>query len=391
MVKRLGLERVRSEIDKCFRCGYCRETPRPLSGAYLMCPVREELKFEQYDARGRNLIARALVEGKLDYTQKLIESVYTCCTCGLCTELCPMFQGAKVDTPKIIRAWREEIVEKGLGPPDILREVNHTTERNYNPFGKAANERRRWANGIEIARKADVLYFVGCYASYKQPEIARSAANILTKSNVKFTVLKDEKCCGLPQMWNGEAKLGEKFVSSNVAAIRETGAKKVVATCPGCYMALRSDYPEITGNALDFEVYHMSEFLADLVDKGGLEFKKINKRVTYHDPCHLGRYSKIYEQPRKVIEAIPGIEFAEMKRNRADSACCGSGIVVAPTFPKLSLSIADKRIEEAKDTNAEIIVTTCPSCVTQLKLAARRMRSSIEVVDLVDLVVRALK
>jgi heterodisulfide reductase subunit D len=387
----LGLEKARSEIYECFRCGYCRETVRPLTGAYLACPVREELKFEQYDARGRALIARALLEGKLDYTQKLVESVYTCCACGLCTELCAMFEGAKVDTPKIIRAWREEIVEKGLGPPDILREVNYSTETNHNPFGKAANERRRWLNGIEIARKADVLYFVGCYASYKQPEIARSASNILGKSKVNFTVLEDEKCCGLPQMWNGEAKLGEKLVSSNVAAIKETGAKKVVATCPGCYMALKSDYPEITGKALDFEVYHMSEFLADLVDRGALEFKRVDKRVTYHDPCHLGRYSKIYDQPRKVIEAIPGIELREMKRNRADSACCGSGIVVAPTFPKLSLSIGEKRILEAKETGAETIVTTCPSCVTQLKLAARRTRAQIEVVDLVDLVGKAMK
>jgi heterodisulfide reductase subunit D len=387
----MGLEKVRSEIYECYRCGHCSETMRPLSGAYLRCPVREELKFEQYDARGRNQIARALVEGKLDYTQKLVESVYTCCACGLCTELCAMFEGAKVDTPKIIRAWREEIVEKGLGPPNVLREVNYSTEKNYNPFGKAANERLRWSKGIQIARKADVLYFVGCYASYKQPKIAISASNILNKSNVNFTVLEDEKCCGLPQMWNGEAKLGEKFVSSNVAAIRETGAKKVVATCPGCYVALKSDYPEITGNALDFEVYHMSEFLAELVGKGALEFKKLNQRVTYHDPCHLGRYSKIYEQPRKVIEAIPGVELVEMKRNRADAQCCGSGIVVAPTFSKLSLSIAEKRIEEAKETDAKAIVTACPTCVTQLKLAVKRTRSDIEVVDLVDFAARALK
>lgn len=387
----MGLEKVKSDIYRCFRCGHCRERLSPLTGMSSICPVREELKFDHYDARGRVLIARALVEGKLDYSDKLVESVYTCCACGLCREVCAMFEGRKVDTPRIIRAWREEIVEKGLGPPDRLKEINHNTEKNYNPFGKDAAERLRWSTGNEIARKADVLYFAGCYASYRQPEIARSASNVLSKSNVKFTVLEDEKCCGLPQMWNGEAKLGEKLISSNVEAIKETGATKVVATCPGCYMALKSDYPEITGNKLDFEVYHMSEFLADLVDKGALEFKKIDKRVTYHDPCHLGRYSKIYEQPRKVIEAIPGIELFEMKRNRADASCCGFGIVVTPTFPKLSLGIAEKRIMEAKETGAQTIVTACPSCITQLSLAARRSRANIEVVDLVDLVGKALK
>jgi heterodisulfide reductase subunit D len=387
----LGLEKVRSEIYECYRCGHCSETMRPLTGAHLTCPVRDELKFEQYDARGRNLIARALVEGKLDYTEKLVESVYTCCACGLCTELCAMFEGAKVDTPRIIRAWREEIVEKGLGPPDRLREVNYSTERNYNPFGKAATERLGWAKGIDIARKADVLYFVGCYGSFKQPEIARSASNIFSKSNVKFTVLEDEKCCGLPQMWNGNTKLAEKLVSRNIASIKEKGASQVVATCPGCYMALKSDYHEIIGSSLDFEVYHISEFLANLVDKGTLDFKRLHRRVTYHDPCHLGRYSKIYEQPRKVIEAIPGVELYEMKRNRADAACCGAGIVVAPTFPKLSLSIAEKRIIEAKETGAETLLTNCPSCVAQLKLAAKRTRTKIDVVDLVDFVGSNLK
>jgi len=385
----MGLEEVESDIYRCIRCGYCRETARPPMGKFLVCPVREELRFEHYDARGRTLVARALVEGRLNYTDRLVESVYTCCACGLCKEACSMIGG--VDIPRIIRAWREEIVDKGLGPPARLKEINYNTEKNHNPFGKDAAARLQWSKGFEIPRKGDVLYFAGCYASYKETKIARSACIVLNKSNVKFAVLEDEKCCGLPQMWNGEAKLGEKLVSSNVEAIKETGAKRVVATCPGCYMALKSDYPEITGNNLDFEVYHMSEFLADLVDKGELEFKKLDKRVTYHDPCHLGRYCKIYEEPRKVIEAIPGIELVEMKRNRADAWCCGSGIVLTPTFPKLSLGIAEKRIEEAKETGAEVIVTACASCVTQLNLAVRRTRTDIEVVDLVDLIARVLK
>jgi heterodisulfide reductase subunit D len=356
-----------------------------------VCPVREELVFEQYDARGRALIAKALLEGKLDYTEKLVESVYTCCTCGLCREMCPLVDSGKVDTPRIIRAWREEIVEKGIGPPDRLKDINRNAEKYYNPFGIDAAEKPRWSTGSGNPEKSNLLYFVGCYASYKKPEIARAASNVFKKSNVTFTVLKEEKCCGLPQMWNGEAKLGEKLVSSNVAAIAETGVKKVVATCPGCYMALKFDYPEITGKELEFQVYHMSEYLADLVDKGRLDFKRLNKKVTYHDPCHLGRYSKIYEQPRKVIEAVPGVELVEMKRNRADAWCCGSGIVVAPAFPNLSLSIADKRIKEAKETGAEILATACPTCVTQLSLASRRARANIEVVDLVDLIGRTLK
>jgi len=390
-VREMGLAKVKSDIYRCVKCGHCREVVSPLTNAHLVCPVREELRFEHYDARGRAQVAKALLEGKLNYTDKLVESVYTCCACGLCKEICPISEAGKVDTPRIIRAWREEIVEKNIGPPDRLKDVNHNTEKHYNPFGTDAAERLRWSTGSEIPKNGNVLYFVGCYASYKKPEIARAASNVFKKSNIKFTVLKDEKCCGLPQMWNGETRLGEKLISSNVAAIQETGVEKVVTTCPGCYMALKSDYPEITGNDLDFEVYHMSEFLADLVDKRTLDFKRLTKKVTYHDPCHLGRYSQIYEQPRKVIEAIPGVELVEMKRNRAEAGCCGSGIVVGPTFPNLSLSIADKRIKEAKEIGAEILATACPSCVTQLSLASRRTRANIEVVDIVDLVGRILK
>jgi Fe-S oxidoreductase len=387
----MGLESVREDIYRCYRCGYCRETISPAKSTYSICPVREELRSDHYDARGRVLVAKGLIEGKLEYTDRLVESVYTCTACAQCSAICPMFEGAKVDTPRIIRAWREEIVEKGLGPPDRLREVNYNTEKTYNPYGKNPSERLKWSAGLNIPRKADVLYFAGCTASYRQPEIAKSAAKILTRGNVGFTVLQEEKCCGLPQMWNGEAKLGEKLVSSNVTAISETGAKKVVATCPGCYMALKSDYPEITGNDLGFEIYHMSEFLAELVNKGSLEFRGMNIKVTYHDPCHLGRYSKVYDEPRKVIEAIPGMELLEMKRNRENALCCGSGIVVTPTFPKLSLNITERRIMEAKETGAEMIVTTCPSCISQLSLAARRTKANIEVVDLADLVARVLK
>jgi heterodisulfide reductase subunit D len=301
-----------------------------------------------------------------------------------------MLDWAKVDMPRIVRAWREEIVSKGLGPPQRLREVNLYTEKYHNPFGREKAARLTWASGIRLQKKGDVIYFAGCYASYSKPEIARSTASILSRAQVNFAVLEDEKCCGIPQMWNGETKLANELASSNVAAIMEAGAKKVVTTCPGCYMALKRDYPEITGKA-DFEVFHITEFLDDLVEKRIVEYKKLDKTVTYHDPCHLGRYSGIYEQPRKIIESIPGIELVEMKRNKANAWCCGSGIVVAPAFPKLSLSIAERRIREAEETGADILATACPSCVTQLHLAARRSRSKIEVVDLVQLTARALK
>ena len=381
----MSLKKAKEDIYRCFRCGYCREMIRGLTNTYLVCPSREYFRWEEYDARGRVLVARALIEGDLEYTDKLIESVYTCCACGLCTEVCPMLDFAKVDMPKIIRAWREEIVAKGLGPLPRLKEVNEAIEKDYNPLGQSKAERLNWAQGMSIPRTGDTLYFAGCYAAYRRPEIARATVNILNKNGVELSVLNEEKCCGVPPFWNGRPDLGRSLATSNVQAIKESGAKEMVTTCPGCYMTFKEDYPEYVGS-LDFEVMHITQYLQKLIDNNQLQFNRLEKTVTYHDPCHLGRFSKIYEPPRKIIESIPGINFVEMLRNKENAWCCGAGIVVAPAFPDLSFHTAEARIKEALDTGSDMLVTACPNCVTQLRIAAKRAKADIEVIDLINLV-----
>jgi len=385
----MGLEKVKNEIYRCFRCGYCREMIRDLTNTYLVCPIREELRFEHYDCRGRIAIAKAILEGNLEYSDKLVELVYMDLGCGLCKEVCPMFDWAKVDFPRVIKAWRQEIVEKGLGPLPVLKEINELTEKYGNPFGKSKDEMIRWRKGNPIPTKGETLYFAGCYASYRQPEIAKSTVNLLTKIGTPFAMMNDEQCCGTPQIWNGQTDLAGKLAINNVKAIQEAGAKKVLTTCPGCYLAFKQDYPEYV--KINFEVQHITEFLEELVDKKSIEFNELNKTVTYHDPCHLGRFARIFEQPRKIIENIPGVKFIEMLRNKENAWCCGSGVVVAPAFPELSFEIAEKRIKEAMDTGAEILVTACPSCVTQLDIAAKKSKAKIEVIDIVELVERQIK
>ncbi len=384
----MGLETVKDDIYRCFRCGYCREMVRYQTNTYKVCPIREELRFEHYDCRGRILIAKAILEGNLDYNDKLVETVYTDLGCGLCKEVCPMFDWAKVDLPRVIKAWREEIVQKGLGPPQVLKEINEYTRKCGNPFGKSQNEMTKWRARSVIPTKGEVLYFAGCYSSYRQPKIAKSTINVLTKTETDFAIMNEERCCGTPQIWNGQTDLATELAMKNVKAIEETGARKVLTTCPGCYMAFKDDYPRFVN--VNFEPYHMTQFLADLVDQRAIEFMSLKKTVTYHDPCHLGRFARIFEQPRKVIENIPGVKFVEMLRNKENAWCCGSGVVVAPTFPDLSLRIAEKRVQEAVETGAEILVTACPSCVTQLDIAAKRSKAKLEVLDLVELAERQL-
>jgi len=376
----MGLADVKDDIYRCFRCGYCREMIRYKTNTYKVCPIREELRFEHYDCRGRILIAKAILEGNL---------VYTDLGCGLCKEVCPMFDWAKVDLPRVIKAWREDIVKKGLGPPQVLKEINEETRKHGNVFGKSQNDMTKWRAGLGIPTKGEVLYFAGCYSTYRQPKIAKSAASLLKGIGTDFAIMNEETCCATPQIWNGQTDLAAELAQKNVKAIRETGAKKVLTTCPGCYMAFKDDYPRYV--TVDFEPVHITQFLADLVDKGTLGLKPLKKTVTYHDPCHLGRFARVFEEPRKVIENVPGVKLVEMLRNRENAWCCGSGVVVGPAFPDLSFAIAGTRIQEAVATGAETLVTSCPSCVTQLDLAAKKSRAKIEVIDLVEFLERQMK
>jgi heterodisulfide reductase subunit D len=173
-----------------------------------------------------------------------------------------------------------------------------------------------------------------------------------------------------------------------VSAIKASGAKLVITSCPGCYSTLKSEYPQIVED-IPFEVKHISEIIAELIDENKISFKlKINEKVTYHDPCHLGRYEGVYEEPRKILYAIKGIEFVEMLRNKQNAFCCGGGTDLPLINPKLSLSIAKLRVNEAREAWAEAIVTSCPQCVKTLSLAAKT--AQIKIFNLPILVVNAM-
>jgi len=382
-----NLEKIKDEVYSCFHCGFCREQVDHEKGTYKICSVREIYGFDSYSARGRNSIALALLEGRLKYSPKLVKQIYTCLLCRNCNEHCTWLN-LHIDTPEIVKAMREDIVDSGL-ELDSLKKIDLNVEKNHNVFGKSSSEVIKWAKDLNLPKNGEVLYWSGCYDSAIYPETSKSTVAILKMVDINPAYLAEEEwCCGAAQFANGNKSLAKKMIEHNIETIKASGAKKVITSCAGCYHFFKSEYPKVVGQ-LPFEVVHISEFVAKLLKKEKIKFKTgIDKKVTYHDPCHLGRYEGIYDSPRMSLEAIPKLELVEMLRNRENAWCCGGG--GGPTqvaFPKLTSEIASERIDEAKNTEASSIITTCPFCKYVLSSAAK---GQMEVYDFPEIISEAM-
>jgi len=343
-------------INQCVRCGSCR----------TFCPVLEESGWESANARGRIMILKGLTCG-LSPDSKVLESLNTCTTCGICTENCP----AGINPPQMIESARRELVSMGV----MTRQQEDLSRIIYasgNTFGET-RDRLSWfsSDRSSTPKSADYVYFVGCMNSYRYPETAARTYSLLHR--IKATLLPREVCCGSPLMRIGYD--ASRFVDENCRQISEIGASTVITGCAGCYTTLKNSYPK------DFRVLSVPEFLAEHISE--LDLKKLDLTVTYHDPCHLGRHNRIFEQPRQVIEAICSLK--EMKTNREAARCCGGGGGVRAGYRDLSLQMARRRLEDASD-EVDYIVTSCPLCIRNLSDAGAGER----VIDLVDLVTMAL-
>jgi len=275
-----------------------------------------------------------------------------------------------LDPPKIWQAMRQDIVNAGLGPPKKLKEIDSRVKERHNVFGGKPELRDRWAEGMNLPTEGDVLYFAGCYASYQQPEIARSTVAILREAGINIAYLAGEEwCCGVVQFHDGSISLAEDVARHNIEVIRASGAETVVTACAECYKSFKMDYSEIW-DELGFEVVHISEMISTLINEGKITFKSSlpENKVTFHDPCRLGRYCGIYDSPRNIIKSIPEIELLEMLRHREYAWCCGGGADLVPSMDtQLAVEIAAGRIEEAKETGAQAIIISCPRCAKTLR------------------------
>jgi Fe-S oxidoreductase len=340
-------------------------------------------------------------------------SIWRCVGCDNCTEHCPQNLSAR-RLIEIMRqvAMQERYLAQGidsLGENEDLRKglraMNMLGQRigsHYNVSGEDNAARLAWTDnlaekpeGLVGDAEAEFAYFVGCVSamfpmSYGIPQ---GFSEVLEEAEVRFTTLGSEEwCCGYPLLMAGQLKQAEELVSHNVARVRELGVPRVVTTCPSCYHMWHSVYPDLIGEPLGFEVGHAVQTLQELVANDRLELQEPRRGgvVTYHDPCDLGRKSGIFEAPREVLKRVPGYTFVEMQQAREYALCCGGGGDLETFDPDLVAEVSAKRVAQAAEVGANVLVSACPQCVRTLSKAARAQRIRVRVMDITQFLAAAL-
>jgi len=377
------------QIHRCFRCGYCK-FPRDFTD--FNCPSYSRFRLETYSTGGRLWLIWAWLKKEIEWSEHFAEIVFSCATCRNCVEQCPM--GFSDDIVDWIVSARSDMVEKGLVLPHI-RDFLNNISKHGNPWGAARSKRDAWAGGIRRYEPGDEYFlYVGCVGSYEErgQRMARSFAELLDKAEVSVGILgAEETCDGNEAYMLGEMGLFQELAEKNVQKFKELGVKKVVTLSPHSYNSMKNKYPRFG----DFQVCHYTQLLSEIIKQEKIELSELKAKVTYHDPCFLGRYNGIYDVPRAILKSIPGIELTEMERTRENSFCCGggSGNFVTDLLGGSEENPSRNRVREAHETGAEILVVACPSCMMMLDDAVKDegLEDELSVKDIAELVKESSK
>ncbi|MFX0132244.1 MAG: (Fe-S)-binding protein [Candidatus Hodarchaeota archaeon] len=385
----MTLDEVKEYVYICTRCNTCKYT----TDTYLpSCPAGERFLFEPYFGSGKVWIARGIIEGNIKFSDSIVKKIFSCPVCGNCGEICDMMIGDHI--VEIIEALRTAAVEAGYGPLPEHKGYSGYIDKEHNPYAEPHKNRLDWLDDkekAELKEKAEVLYFVGCTSSYRQNKIARATYDLLKKIGIDFTISPEEWCCTSPLLRTGQINGVKEIANHNLDVIQKTGAKTIVTSCAGCYRTLKKDYEKLYGKKPDFDILHITEYLSKLLADKKIEVKPAEEKVTYHDPCHLGRHCGIYKPPRKLIKAIVGKKnLIEMPRNEKNAWCCGAGGGVKSAFKDWSVDIAIERIKEAEATGANILITSCPFCYRNLQDAIDKSGSKIKLYDITEYLLERL-
>lgn len=419
----MKLEDYIHDAKGCVRCSNCKFIDHiwVQSARFArQCPINMKYKFNLYSASGLLHSAVGIMENELEFTPRLLDALYKCTLCGACDIRCK--RNLDLEVLSVIETLKARCVEVGKGPMLEHKVVKENIETYNNQYGFPHMNRLSWlTSDVRSVSKVDMLYFVGCTGSYIDNDIAQAASKILTHTNTEFMVSPDEWCCGYLLYSTGQLEAFKRQVEHNIRMVKELGVSSILVTCAQCYKTWKVDYPKVLGKSTDdmnFKVVHIVEYLAELIKEGKLSFKnRIDMKVTYHDPCNLARLAEpwfqwqgehrrmgvleppktfrrgdggVYQQPRYILTSIPGIEFREMERARDNALCCGGGAGVSLSFSDFALWIASERLEEAKATGAEAIVTACPTGKRILSEAARQGKGNIKVYDINELILKAI-
>ena len=367
-------------LEACSRChcGCCKDG----------CPVYSTMLEEQVSARGRNMIIRAYLQGVIEPDERLARAVYSCVLCRLDEENC----GARIPCAEIYEWVRADLVSRGLGPLSEHEPLLASLKNYGNPWMQPKSARERWlrqlqSSGVERDEHSSTLYYAGCTFPLDPniQSVPEAVGKLLSLAGESFNALgKDEICCGSTSLRIGVREIYDELSQRNSELISRYD--RIITSCAGCYKTMTQDY---TRDESSPEVIHSVELLSKLLREGKLSPRKMAVKVTYHDPCHLGRHSQLYDAPRDIIRSIPGVELIEMKYARELARCCGAGAGVKTANPEISLDIAKRRVEEACETGAEILLSACPFCEQSLSEAVNALGKKIRVMDVAELLLQA--
>jgi Fe-S oxidoreductase len=414
------------DMSRCIKCKGCMWVdhtymPGQNSGFLTRCPSATMYEFDSYNGAGKMRIAHAMAEGVLDWNEKALEIFYACTLCGACDVGCK--RNLDLEVELTLEAMRVKAVKDGVGPLPAHKKVANNIIKKHNCFGAVHKDRNGWMpKGVTPAKKADVVYFVGCNASYVNKEIAQSTVKIFKAAKTDFMMLPDEYCCGNILFSVGMVDEAKKLAKRNIAQMRKTGAKTLITSCAEGYRMWKVDYPKllnISTDDLGFKVLHITEYADEMIKSGKLKMKKdFDSRVTYHDACNLGRLSEpwtpwkgkrgwmgcveprlkrrrgtngVYSQPREILEAIPGVNLVEMPRTRENAYCCGAGRGTREAFPEFAEFSANHRLDEVKSVGAETLVTACPMCKSNFSKAVKENGDDVQVMDITEVICASIK
>jgi len=321
------------------------------------------------------------------------EGIWSCTTCRVCQEVCPV-NIEHIDKIIDMRRYLQMVATTETG-----RDQLKNLRVRGNPWRGTTYSRTDWTEGLDIKvvaedNKIDVLFWVGCTEALEDRslKIAQASAKLMQQAGVNFGILgEEERCCGDPARRLGAEHIFQMLAVNNIQLLQSYNIKKIVTACPHCFNTLKNEYPQLGGQ---FEVVHHSQFIAELIEKGRLKLKPSAKtRVTYQEPCYLGRYNAVYAQPRQIIEAIAGLTLVEMKQNKKDAFCCGGGGGRMWLEEKTGQRISEMRLDQAIEKRAQIVATACPFCLQMLEDAAKakEVDASLKIKDIAELVAEAVE
>jgi len=368
-----GIKEAGGDTDKlCYQCGKCD----------TVCPWNRVRKF---------FLRKMINQAKFGVVPLESEDIWLCATCRNCVQRCPR----GVEIIDVMRAMRRLLVPDGVVPASIpnLRTVMTSLASVGNPWGQEPAERANWSKGLEVEVKefvegTELLYFPCCYPSYEPrlKKVSQATAHLLSKAGVDFGVLgAKENCCGESVRKAGNEDLFKRLARENIKTFIESGVKKILLSSPHCFHTFKNEYSEFKVN---FEVVHITQYLFQLIREGRLKpTKGLGKKVTYHDPCYLGRHNGIYDEPREVLRKIPGLELIEMEESRESSLCCGMGGGRVWMETAKGERFSDIRLQQAIGVGAEVLVTSCPYCISQFEDSKLTLKNSegLQIMDITEI------